>query len=155
MFYFLQLKHYHFLPPGILHPITAIYELRYGENEVGQSEIRRSLHSRLGLPLDRPLLRIASALTFGTKANNIIRNGYPYLKNVHTQIPISGVSEGIVSLVDGSYEYYHYLLDGIDDNALIPIFVTPHFDPPTINLEYNWPLLTDIHSELLLSELDE
>ncbi|KAL0925403.1 hypothetical protein M5K25_003728 [Dendrobium thyrsiflorum] len=75
----MQLKPYHFLPPGILHPITAIYELRYGENEVGQS--------------------------------------YPYLKNVHTQIPKSGVSEGIVSLVDGSYEYYHYLLDGIDDNA--------------------------------------
>ncbi|XP_028555993.1 probable Ufm1-specific protease isoform X1 [Dendrobium catenatum] len=112
-----QLKPYHFLPLGILHPITAIYELRYGENEVGQSEIRRSLHSRLGLPLDRPLLRIASALMFGTKANNIIRNDYPYLKNVHTQIPMSGVSEGIVSLVDGSYEYYHYLLDGIDDNG--------------------------------------
>ncbi|XP_028555996.1 probable Ufm1-specific protease isoform X4 [Dendrobium catenatum] len=112
-----ELKPYHFLPLGILHPITAIYELRYGENEVGQSEIRRSLHSRLGLPLDRPLLRIASALMFGTKANNIIRNDYPYLKNVHTQIPMSGVSEGIVSLVDGSYEYYHYLLDGIDDNG--------------------------------------
>lgn len=29
--------------------------------------MRRSLHSRLGLPLDRPLLRIANALSFGMK----------------------------------------------------------------------------------------
>ncbi|XP_020573185.1 probable Ufm1-specific protease isoform X2 [Phalaenopsis equestris] len=112
-----QLKTYHFLPPGILHPITAIYDLRYGENEVGQRELRRSLHSRLGLSLDRPLLRIANALSFDTEADNLMRIGYPYLKNVHTQIPVSGVFEGIVSLVDGSYQYYHYLLDGMDDNG--------------------------------------
>lgn len=30
--------------------------------------MRRSLHSRLGLPLDRPLLRIANALSFGMKS---------------------------------------------------------------------------------------
>lgn len=112
-----QLQPYHFLPPGILHPITAVYGLRYGENEVGQCENRRSLHFRLGLPLDRPLLRIANALTFGSIANNLIKDGYPYLKNVHTHIPSSGVSGGVVSLVDGSYEYYHYLLDGLDDNG--------------------------------------
>ncbi|KAK8929050.1 putative Ufm1-specific protease [Platanthera zijinensis] len=112
-----RLQAYHFLPPGILHPITAVYELTYGEREVEQSEKRRSLHSRLGLPLDRPLLLIANALTCGRKSNNFLRNGYPYLKNVHTQIPSSGVSGGVISLVDGSYEYYHYLLDGIDDNG--------------------------------------
>ncbi|KAK8959644.1 putative Ufm1-specific protease [Platanthera guangdongensis] len=112
-----QLQAYHFLPPGILHPITAVYELTHGEREVEQSEKRRSLHSRLGLPLDRPLLLIANALTCGRKSNNLLRNGHPYLKNVHTQIPSSGVSGGVISLVAGSYEYYHYLLDGIDDNG--------------------------------------
>lgn len=28
------------------------------------------------------------------------------------------VSGGIMSLIDGSYEYYHYLHDGIDDNVM-------------------------------------
>lgn len=117
-----QLQAYHFLPPGILHPITAVYELTYGESEMEQSEKRRSLHSRLGLPLDRPLLRIANALTFGRKSNSLLRNerlhkGYSYLKNVHTHISNSGVSGGVLSLIDGSYEYYHYMLNGIDDNG--------------------------------------
>ncbi|XP_073099403.1 probable Ufm1-specific protease [Elaeis guineensis] len=115
-----QLCPYHFLPPGILHPITAIYELRYGETEVKQGEIRKSLHSRLGLPLDRPLLRIANALSIGSKSimrSNSIPNGCPLLKDVHTGIPNSGVSGGIASLIDGSYEYYHYLLNGMDDSG--------------------------------------
>lgn len=32
----LQLVPYHFCPPGFLHPITAIYELTYGETEMKQ-----------------------------------------------------------------------------------------------------------------------
>nr|CAB3461927.1 unnamed protein product [Digitaria exilis] len=31
---------------------------------------------------------------------------------------ISYLSGGIMSLIDGSYEYYHYLHDGIDDNVM-------------------------------------
>ncbi|KAJ0977334.1 hypothetical protein J5N97_012808 [Dioscorea zingiberensis] len=114
------LRPYHFFPPGLLHPITAIYELTYGENEQKQGDIRKSLHSRLGLPLDRPLLRIVSALNFGIKGSeesNLQKSGSPLLRDVHTEIPGSGVSGGITSLIDGSYEYYHYLLGGIDDNG--------------------------------------
>ncbi|KAG0461137.1 hypothetical protein HPP92_021434 [Vanilla planifolia] len=112
-----QLKPFHFLPPGILHPVTVLYELSYGENEVGQIEIRRSLHSRLGLPLDRPILRIANAISLGSKPKHLKNNGYQYLKNVHTEIPASGVMGGSISMIDGSYEYFHYFLDGIDDNG--------------------------------------
>ncbi|XP_058108008.1 probable Ufm1-specific protease isoform X1 [Magnolia sinica] len=112
---------YHFFPPGFLHPITAIYELGYGETEMKQVEIRRSLHLRLGLPLDRPLLLTANALHFGvtkgTTGINSIRNGSHLLKDVHTEIPGSGVSGGLNSLVEGSYEYYHYLQDGFDDSG--------------------------------------
>ncbi|KAG6473736.1 hypothetical protein ZIOFF_067653 [Zingiber officinale] len=111
---------YHFLPPGLLHPITAIYDLRYGETEMKQVEMRKALHSRLGLPLDRPLLRIANALNFDTKSMktiNPLKYGTPLLKDVHNEIPSSGVSGGIISLIDGSYEYYHYLLQGFDDNG--------------------------------------
>uniref|UniRef100_A0A0E0MLF0 Probable Ufm1-specific protease n=1 Tax=Oryza punctata TaxID=4537 RepID=A0A0E0MLF0_ORYPU len=74
-----QLFPYHFVPPGLLIPVTAIYDTRYGEIEEKQS----------------------SSL----------------LQDVHREIPSSGVSGGIMSLIDGSYKYYHYLHDGIDDNG--------------------------------------
>lgn len=115
-----QLCPYHFIPPGLLIPVTAIYDTRYGEIEEKQSELRRNLHCRLGLPLDRPLLRISNAVTFdgiGGRDKSSSRNGSSLLRDVHREIPSSGVSGGIVSLIDGSYEYYHYLHDGIDDNG--------------------------------------
>ncbi|RVW13377.1 putative Ufm1-specific protease [Vitis vinifera] len=84
-------------------------------------EVRRSLHSRLGLPFDRPLLRIANALNLSTTKDsaksNSIRKGSSLLRDVHVGIPSSGVSGGVVSLVQGSYEYYHYLQDGFDDSG--------------------------------------
>lgn len=67
-----RLKSYHFSPPGILHPVTVFYELSFGETELKQVEVRRSLHSRLGLPYDRPLLRISNALDFTKLKNNDI-----------------------------------------------------------------------------------
>lgn len=115
-----QLCPYHFVPPGLLIPVTAIYDTRYGEIEEKQSEVRRNLHFRLGLPFDRPLLRISNALTFGGmggRDKSSSRNGFSLLRDVHRDIPSSGVSGGIMSLIDGSYEYYHYLHDGIDDNG--------------------------------------
>ncbi|GJW04861.1 probable Ufm1-specific protease isoform X2 [Tanacetum coccineum] len=114
-----KLHPYHFNPPGFLHPITAIYESLYGETEMKQVEIRKSLHLRLGLPLDRPLLRIASAMTIAKEgaSGNTLRKGTSLLKDVHIGIPSSGVQGGELSLVQGSYEYYHYLQDGYDDSG--------------------------------------
>lgn len=115
-----QLRPYHFSPPGIAHPITVIYELNYGETEMKQVDARRSLHLRLGLPFDRPLLRIANALDLSRKDRSSdisTRKGSSLLKDVHIGIPSSGVSGGIASLVQGSYEYYHYLQDGFDDSV--------------------------------------
>ncbi|KAJ8450617.1 hypothetical protein Cgig2_020254 [Carnegiea gigantea] len=115
-----QLRPYHFCPPGVLHPVSVIYELSYGETELKQVEARRSLHLRLGLPSDRPLLRIANALNFAKSSHSerlSARRGYSLLKDVHLGIPSSGVSGGIASLVQGSYEYHHYLQDGFDDSG--------------------------------------
>lgn len=116
-----QLSPYHFIPPGFLHPITAIYELSYGETEQKHVEVRRSLHLRLGLPFDRPLLRVANAMKLSLTKDNT-RNkpnlkGSYLLKDVHLGIPSSGVSGGTISLIQGSYEYYHYLQDGFDDSG--------------------------------------
>ncbi|XP_031405210.1 probable Ufm1-specific protease isoform X2 [Punica granatum] len=114
-----QLQPYHFNPSGLLHPITAIYELTYGETEMKQVQARRSLHVRLGLPTDRPLLRISNALSFSEDSTKgkMRQKGPSLLQEVHIGIPGSGVSGGIVSLVQGSYEYYHYLQDGFDDSG--------------------------------------
>ncbi|OIT04818.1 PREDICTED: probable Ufm1-specific protease [Nicotiana attenuata] len=113
-----ELHPYHFLPPGLLHPITVLYELSYGETELKQVETRRSLHLRLGLPFDRPLLRISNAIDLVGKKNtgSSVKKG-SLLKDVHLGIPCSGVSGGVSSLVQGSYEYYHYLHEGLDDSG--------------------------------------
>ncbi|XP_031283525.1 probable Ufm1-specific protease [Pistacia vera] len=116
-----QLRPFHFSLPGLLHPITVVYELNYGETEMKQVDVRKSLHLRLGLPFDRPLMRIANALDLsntkdGSRSNSL-RKGSSLLKDVHIGIPSSGVSGGLVSLVQGSYEYYHYLQDGFDDSG--------------------------------------
>ncbi|KAK6153246.1 hypothetical protein DH2020_012885 [Rehmannia glutinosa] len=116
-----QLRPYHFIPSGFLHPITVIYELSYGETEMKQVEVRRTLHLRLGLPFDRPLLRIANAINLSSIKDNTRDKSNPrgssLLKDVHHGIPSSGVSGGHVSLIQGSYEYYHYLQDGFDDSG--------------------------------------
>ncbi|WVZ19836.1 hypothetical protein V8G54_007158 [Vigna mungo] len=117
-----QPKSYHFSPSGILHPITVFYELSFGETEMKQVEVRRSLHSRLGLPYDRPLLRISNALDFSkVKSNGMIslQKGSTLLRDVHFGIPSSGVTGGTVSLVQGSYEYFHYLHEGYNDSCSV------------------------------------
>ncbi|KAF3623829.1 putative Ufm1-specific protease [Capsicum annuum] len=98
-----ELQPYHFLPQGILHPITVFYELSYGETELKQVETRRSLHLRLGLPFDRPILRISNAIDLVGKKNS--------------SSLVQKVSGGVASLVQGSYEYYHYLHEGLDDSG--------------------------------------
>lgn len=113
---------YHFSPPGFVHPITAIYEFSYGETEMKQVEVRRSLHLRLGLPFDRPLLRIANAINLSAtkdkNRSNLKSKGSSLLKDVHLGIlSSSGVSGGVTSTVQGSYDYHHYLQDGIDDSG--------------------------------------
>jgi hypothetical protein len=83
-------------------------------------DVRKLLHLRLGLPLDRPLLRIANALDLSVNddsKSNMNRRGSTLLKDVHIGIPSSGVSEGVASIIQGSYEYYHYLQDGFDDSG--------------------------------------
>ncbi|PON72365.1 Peptidase C78, ubiquitin fold modifier-specific peptidase [Parasponia andersonii] len=115
-----QLRSYHFSPPGVLHPVNVIYELNYGEAEVKQVGVRKSLHLRLGLPLNRPLLRTANALNLFTSdsvRSDSIQKGSTLLKDVHIGIPTSGVSGSTLSLVQGSYEYYHYMHDGFNDSG--------------------------------------
>ncbi|KAH9330662.1 hypothetical protein KI387_002770, partial [Taxus chinensis] len=116
-----KLSVYHFCPPGFLHPVTVIYDLSYGETETKQVEERKRLHARLKLPLDRPMIRAANALmlasTDAASGSSTSRRGTMRLTNVHTGLSSSGISGGQMSLIEGSYEYYHYLQDDLDDNG--------------------------------------
>ncbi|KAG5582473.1 hypothetical protein H5410_053100 [Solanum commersonii] len=84
-----------------------------------ETETRRSLHLRLGLPFDRPLLRISNAIDIVGKkhSSSLVQKGSSFLKDVHLTIPSSGISGGVASLVQGSYQYYHYLHEGLDDSG--------------------------------------
>lgn len=69
--------------------------------------LRALLHQRLRLPLDRPQLRAAQALSFGADPNPI-PGGAGRLSDVHVGLPPPGVPGGVEHLVAGSYDYYHY-----------------------------------------------
>ncbi len=73
---------------------------------------RQQLHAQMGLPPDRPLLRIANALVFrepGCAAAAATSGRSPRLMDVHVGLPPSGVPGGSAHMVDGSYDYYHYM----------------------------------------------
>eukprot|EP00899_Mesostigma_viride_P025873 jgi/Mesvir1/6470/Mv19545-RA.1 len=110
----------HFLPPGYPHPVTCVYPLGADGSEAHLGARRMRLHKLLGLPLDRPLLRLANAvIAVGAGLGDDIINEGPCkrLRNVHEGLPKSFVKGGTEYLVDGAYEYYHYMQDRIDDNG--------------------------------------
>ena len=71
------------------------------------------------LPLDRPLLRVANALArpaaegeARSSSGGSGSGAAKRLTDVHVGLPPSKVTGGTVHLVDGSYEYFHYLQVG-------------------------------------------
>lgn len=110
---------FHFSPPGLGHWITVIYLFTRGllADEASLASERRRLHERLGLPLDRPMLRIGNALNdaggFGASAPTDGR-----LRNVHEMgVPPSHVRGGRAHLVRGGYDYFHYMQDKTNDSG--------------------------------------
>ena len=77
-------------------------------------ELRKELHIRLGLPLDRPLLRISNALTFGgmgKRVKSMSRNGihYAYIATLYSITPFFLITFGIheVKLCRNMYQKYN------------------------------------------------
>ena len=87
--------------------ICPAYVLRAADSarEESMAQKRQMLHARLGLPADRPLLRSSNAYGSASSGGGI--SGL--LRDAHEGLPPSGVKGGKVSLVQGSYEYYHYM----------------------------------------------
>jgi hypothetical protein len=88
--------------------------------------VRRALHERLRLPLNRPFFRSTCALRLAPSAASAATNddddgnpakGPQRLQDVHLGLPPSSVAGGTRHLVDGSYLFYHYLQDRVDDKG--------------------------------------
>jgi hypothetical protein len=122
------LRAVHFSPPGFsAHHITLVYPLAFPCIEADESALqsrRAAVHAVLGLPTDRPLLRVANSISFSdsSTANNKNKENQGQkqqtrLQNVHLNIPGSGVKGGSQHLVRGTYDYYHYMQDKFDDSG--------------------------------------
>jgi len=116
----------HFCPPGMEYPVTVVYPLSRSpteEDEAALRDTRHELHAVLGLPTDRPLLRLANALDPGnlsgssSSSSSHTRGLGIRLSNVHEGLPASGIQNGTVSLVQGTYDYFHYMQDRFDDSG--------------------------------------
>jgi len=88
--------------------------------------VRRALHERLRLPLNRPFFRSTCALRLAPPAPSAAAiddddentgKGPQRLQDVHLGLPPSSVAGGTRHLVDGSYLFYHYLQDRVDDKG--------------------------------------
>ncbi|KAK9823147.1 hypothetical protein WJX72_000610 [[Myrmecia] bisecta] len=116
----------HFRPPKWPHHLTVLYPSCVIRDEASQAAItrRQQLHRLLSLPADRPLLRSGNAVSFQSldTPSGAGRGGGPgsngpagRLSDVHFGLPPSGVAGGTCHLVDGAYDYYHYMQDKFDD----------------------------------------
>lgn len=101
--------------PPLLTP--QVYPLPSPSTEADEQALtatRLELHALLGLPPNRPLLRVANAVDFSAAAAAAAadkgRGGGSggRLSDVHVGLAPSGVG-GTVHLVQGSYDYYHYM----------------------------------------------
>uniref|UniRef100_T1IR08 Probable Ufm1-specific protease 2 n=1 Tax=Strigamia maritima TaxID=126957 RepID=T1IR08_STRMM len=101
---------FHFVPLFCDHFITLIYPLRVSDQDLENK--RRHYHQWLLFPEDRPLLRRGNRYIFPEDKQQT-----NYLTNVHIGLPNSGVKNGQVSIVSGTYTYHHYKQDHFDDNG--------------------------------------
>eukprot|EP01113_Clastostelium_recurvatum_P035175 TRINITY_DN4863_c0_g1_i2.p1 TRINITY_DN4863_c0_g1~~TRINITY_DN4863_c0_g1_i2.p1 ORF type:complete len:598 (-),score=93.58 TRINITY_DN4863_c0_g1_i2:156-1829(-) len=113
---------YHFQPPGYGHVISTCYMIEPGsiaEDYLGKQ--RAELHDLLLFPHDRPLLRTTNAILFTGPAPksqaSSSSSSSNHLLDVHLPLPTSSKVDGRQALVQGSYEYYHYMQDDIDDRG--------------------------------------
>ncbi|XP_071846346.1 ufm1-specific protease 2-like [Apostichopus japonicus] len=103
-----SLTPYLFKVPSHSHLISVVYPDGVSEDEL--EFVRKDLHTRYLLPTDRPYFRRLNKFVFPQDRRE------PYLTNTHEGLPPSGVSDGEVSLVQGTYSYHHYMQDQLNDN---------------------------------------
>uniref|UniRef100_A0A2S2NF88 Ufm1-specific protease 2 n=1 Tax=Schizaphis graminum TaxID=13262 RepID=A0A2S2NF88_SCHGA len=101
---------HHFLPDTLCHFVTIVCS----HNQIDSySNLRKKLHNAFHLSMDRPLFRISNAYQFDAKP---ALNDDGLLTNVHEGLPPSGIKNGKISLIQGTYTFYHYGQGGFNDH---------------------------------------
>ncbi|KAL3141912.1 hypothetical protein ABBQ32_004569 [Trebouxia sp. C0010 RCD-2024] len=112
-------------PPGWPHCVTLMYPLPAPSatqphtstaEEEALKTTRQALHARLGLPPNRPLLRLNNSVDprLVTGRPQAVPGGKtPRLQDVHMGLGPPPVSGGTLHMVDGSYDYHHYMQVGL------------------------------------------
>ncbi|GLI69235.1 hypothetical protein VaNZ11_013810 [Volvox africanus] len=114
----LPVRAHHFLPPGFSHHLTVLYPTFLEDPERNDDRLvatRQRLHALMGLPLNRPLLRSANAVDLEAQCEDGGGGGaVARLRDVHAGLTAPGIG-GTSVLVQGSYEYCHYMQDRFND----------------------------------------
>ncbi|CAH1716986.1 unnamed protein product [Aphis gossypii] len=101
---------HHFLPDTLCHFLTIVCS----HNQIDSySNLRKKLHNAFHLSMDRPLFRISNAYQFDAKPS-LDDDGL--LTNVHEGLSPSGIKNGKISLIQGTYTFYHYGQGGFNDH---------------------------------------
>lgn len=99
-----------FLPPGWAVPITPTVAVPADaeDPDVLLRSWRSNMHRMLGLALDRPVLRLAQAISWDSQEAAALGGR---LHDVHREVEASSkrVAGGTRHEVSGSYDYFHYL----------------------------------------------
>ncbi|XP_051876357.1 ufm1-specific protease 2 [Pristis pectinata] len=100
---------FHFELPEQPTLTTVIYPAGISDEELEPQ--RKEIHEELGLN-DKPYFRRTMAYNF---PNDELMN--KYLRNIHQYIFLPDAEEYQIHLVHGSYNYHHYLQDGVNDTG--------------------------------------
>eukprot|EP00184_Porphyridium_aerugineum_P005539 CAMPEP_0184695334 /NCGR_PEP_ID=MMETSP0313-20130426/2999_1 /TAXON_ID=2792 /ORGANISM="Porphyridium aerugineum, Strain SAG 1380-2" /LENGTH=610 /DNA_ID=CAMNT_0027153769 /DNA_START=6 /DNA_END=1838 /DNA_ORIENTATION=- len=121
-----SLKARHFVPAQLEpFPVTILGPVEHGLESLEEfSQLRVHIHESLLLPTNRPLFRSVCEYDFRPRSSeahsNMIQN-VKVSRLVDVHLPLcSSVSSGNQSheyLIQGSYEYYHYMQDKFDDKG--------------------------------------
>jgi len=102
---------FHYYPDLLGHHLTIVYPKNTDNDQF--EAFRRTVHTNFLLPLDRPLLRRANRTRWSqTDSNTRLSNVHRGIEGKH------GVGScADVALVQGDYQYHHYMQDSFDDDG--------------------------------------
>ncbi|KAG5862869.1 hypothetical protein JTB14_023939 [Gonioctena quinquepunctata] len=105
----LLLETYHFHPSELGHFLTILYPKC--KTEASLKSDRQHLHRHLMLGFSSPIFRRANRYRFGnsTRVNSPLINPHEGIKATD--------NGGVIALVKGKYEYYHYCQNKMDDDG--------------------------------------
>jgi hypothetical protein len=104
-------KIYNFWSQSICaHFISVIYPINIDDESLITT--RKEIHLKYLVPMDRPNFRKGNRYLLDNEKSN-----YGYLTNVHIGLNNSGLKNGQIFTVYGTYSYHHYMQDRIDDSG--------------------------------------